>query len=133
MNILFSLLGTGNEPNSYGVSYYKKLLNLLIENNIVPMVTIYHFDMPLILADEGGIFSDSFVDWFANFSRILFREFGDYVKYWFTFNEPILYCRFKESGTLDYICAYNLLKSHGAAYQIYAKEFRLKQKGENNF
>lgn len=94
------------------------------------MVTLFHWDMPWALEKQGGIFNESFMDWYANYARICFHEFGDYIKYWFTFNEPILYCNRNNSGTVDYVCAYHLIKSHAAAYHVYKQDFRAKQKGK---
>lgn len=94
------------------------------------MVTLFHWDLPLVLEQQGGILNASFIEWYSNYARICFREFGQYVKYWFTFNEPILYCNRNNSASTNYICAYNLVRAHAAAYHIYANEFRRFHKGK---
>lgn len=124
-------LGTGTEPNKLGVQYYKNLLKELRDNNIEPFVTIYHWDMPLALEKLGGYYTDKFADWYADYARTCFREFGDSVKYWATFNEPQWFCgnRNNMSAIKDYQCARNVLRAHAKAYRIYEKEFKPTQKG----
>lgn len=52
------------------------------------MITIFHWDTPQILEDEGGWTNESIVDHFVNFANIAFSLFGDRVHDWITFNEP---------------------------------------------
>jgi len=76
------------EVNEKGVNFYKRLINELRENGIEPLVTIYHFDLPVCLQEEyGGWSSRKIIDDFAYFCKVLFEQFGEEVKYWFTINE----------------------------------------------
>ena len=79
--------GTG-ELNPKGVSYYRTLIQGLLDNGIEPMITLYHWDLPQILQDKGGWEVRSTVDAFTEYSTAMFREFGDQVKKWITINEP---------------------------------------------
>ena len=79
--------GTGkvNEP---GIDYYNFVINTLIKAGIKPLVTLYHFDMPLALANKGGWMNRESVKWFTDYANLCFDRFGDRVKIFLTFNEP---------------------------------------------
>lgn len=80
--------GNDREPNQKGVEFYHELLDLLKENNIEPIVTMYHFDLPMGLVNQyGGWVSRKAIDDFVNYADFLFKEYGDKVKYWLTINE----------------------------------------------
>jgi len=79
--------GSG-KPNPLGIAFYNRLINELLKADIEPLVTIYHFDLPVYLQEAYGGWSDRrIIDDFDYFCRILFKEFGDRVKTWFTINE----------------------------------------------
>lgn len=86
------ILPSGNgEINEKGLEFYNKLINKLIEYNIEPIVTLYHFDFPQALVDQyDGWKSRKAIDDFDNYSRILFKNFGDRVKLWIIINEQNL-------------------------------------------
>lgn len=75
------------EINMKGIEFYNNLINELIAHGIVPIVTIYHFDLPYALAEKGGWSNRATVDAFTHFSKTLFKYFGDRVNYWLTINE----------------------------------------------
>lgn len=91
------------------------------------MVCMYHWDIPEVLNQKGGYTAAQFPQWFTDYARILFREYGPMVKYWFTLNEPLNMC--PDDGVNSYICAHNLLKTHASVYRMYEKEFKAKQGG----
>ena len=78
--------GTG-EVNPKGIEFYNNLIDECLKYNIEPIVTMFHFDMPAALDQRGSWSNRESVDWFVNFSKILFENFGDRVKYWLTINE----------------------------------------------
>lgn len=84
--------GFVNSSNEKGVEYYKKLISALKENNIEPLVTMYHWDLPTYLEDLGGFINPDIQEWFVDYARFLFDTFGDDVKEWITFNEPKQAC-----------------------------------------
>ncbi|KAJ8953300.1 hypothetical protein NQ317_005817 [Molorchus minor] len=105
------------------------------------MVTMYHWDLPQALQDQGGWPDEFIVDKFGEYARVLFQLFGDQVTYWFTFNEPKQTCLsgyeygsmapgIKEPGIAGYQCTHNVLKSHARAWHIYDDEFRSTQNGK---
>lgn len=78
--------------NEAGIAYYDRLINAMLARGIEPMINLYHFDMPLALAErENGFMSRHTVDAFVRFGEEMVRRFSDRVKYWITFNEHNLY------------------------------------------
>ncbi len=78
--------GTG-EVNPKGIEYYNNVINECLKYNMIPLVTMFHFDMPAALDERGSWSNPDSVDWFVNFARVMFENFGDRVKYWLTINE----------------------------------------------
>ncbi len=78
--------GTGS-VNRAGADFYHKLIDSLVERGIEPIVTMYHFDLPQALDEQGGWSNPATVNAFADYARILFEEYGDKVRYWLTINE----------------------------------------------
>lgn len=78
-------LGTVNEK---GLAYYRKLVDQLVANNIEPMCTLYHWDLPQALQDNGGWMNRKTVDAFVEYASLVFKEFDGKIKFWLTFNEP---------------------------------------------
>ncbi len=63
----------------------------MIANGIEPMINLYHFDMPEALQKNTVVLESSYVaELFARFARTAFTLFGGKVKFWITFNEPIV-------------------------------------------
>ncbi|AXI10276.1 aryl-phospho-beta-D-glucosidase [Oceanobacillus zhaokaii] len=82
------------EVNQSGLDFYNRLINELIQYNIEPILTIYHWDLPQALQDEyGGWESRKIVEDFKNYSITLFKAFGDRVKYWVSLNEQNIFTR----------------------------------------
>ena len=73
--------------NQAGIDFYHRLIDALLENNIEPIITMYHFDLPLALDEKGGWGNRATVDAFERFAKILFTEYGSKVTYWLTINE----------------------------------------------
>ena len=78
--------GTG-AVNPKGIEYYNNLIDECLKYDMIPLVTMFHFDMPAALDERGSWSNPESVDWFVNFSRVMFENFGDRVKYWLTINE----------------------------------------------
>ncbi len=74
--------------NPKGLNYYRELAGLLKENNIEPLVTLFHWDYPHELFKQGGWLSPQSVKWFANYAKIVSQNLSDLVRYFFTINEP---------------------------------------------
>ena len=77
--------------NPKGVEFYDNLINELIANEIEPFITLYHWDLPLELNKIGAWESIEVVNAFVDYARFMFDKFGDRVKNWITFNEPLVF------------------------------------------
>lgn len=76
------------EVNEAGLDFYRRLIHELKKNNIEPVLTLYHWDLPQALQDRyGGWESRGTIPAFVKYCRTLFAAFKDDVKYWVTFNE----------------------------------------------
>ena len=79
------------EVDEDGVRFYNDIINELIKNNITPVINLHHFDLPVELYDKyGGWESKKVVDLYVKFAKKAFELFGDRVKHWTTFNEPMV-------------------------------------------
>lgn len=74
--------------NERGIAFYNSLIDELKARNIEPIVTLYHYDMPVWVDEElGGWKSRGIIDAFDHYVRVCFERFGDRVKYWLAINE----------------------------------------------
>ena len=73
--------------NQAGLDFYNRLIDAFLSRGITPWVTLYHWDLPQPLEDEGGWLNRQTVDAFANYADVMTRHLGDRVKNWFTLNE----------------------------------------------
>jgi beta-glucosidase len=71
-----------------GLNHYHQLIDALVERGIVPIVTLYHWDLPQSLEDEGGWLSRDTVERFGEYAATCFDAYGDRVRWWCTINEP---------------------------------------------
>lgn len=78
--------GTG-KVNPKGIEYYNNVINECLKYGIEPLVTMFHFDMPAALDERGSWSNRESIDWFYEYAKVLFENFGDRVKYWLTINE----------------------------------------------
>lgn len=74
--------------NEQGVAFYRALLDELRKHDIAPFVTIYHWDLPQWVQDEGGWANRRTIGYFLDYARVLFERFGADVPRWNTINEP---------------------------------------------
>lgn len=82
--------GTGN-VNEQGLQFYSDLTDELLSAGIVPLVTLYHWDLPLSLHQKGGWKNPECVNWFAAYVKAVVEKLSDRVQYWMTFNEPQMF------------------------------------------
>lgn len=80
--------GTG-EVNRKGLDFYHKVIDKCLSAGIEPWITIYHWDMPQVLEDQGGWANRKVIDWFSGYADVVTREFGSKVKNWMVFNEQL--------------------------------------------
>ncbi|CAN0923783.1 Beta-glucosidase 24 [Linum grandiflorum] len=132
--------------NQQGIDFYHTLLDALIENEIKPYVTIWHWDTPQGLeAEYGGFLNRSIVKDFEDYCDLVFEEYGSKVHKWITLNEPMgnsmkaydegvfapghcsvwvdRKCQLGDSATEPYIVTHNQLLAHSAAYHLYKNKY----------
>lgn len=112
----------------------------MLKYNITPIVTLYHLDLPQKLQELGGFANPMIKDWFEDYARVAFEHFGDRVKYWITFNEPVFCSHGYGSDKLapivnstafgGYLCAKNVILAHANAYHTYKNDFKPTQRGQ---
>ena len=74
--------------NPEGVDFYNRLVDELLAANITPFATLYHWDLPQALQEQGGWTVRSTAEAFAEYADVISRALGDRVKNWITINEP---------------------------------------------
>ncbi|NXK52382.1 KLOTB protein, partial [Chauna torquata] len=128
-------------PNEKGLQYYNTLIDSLVYRNIDPVVTLYHWDLPLTLQEQyGGWKNESVIDIFNDYATFCFQTFGDRVKYWITIHNPYLVAWHgygtgihapgeKGKITTVYSIGHNLIKAHAKVWHNYKKHFQPYQKG----
>jgi beta-glucosidase len=84
--------------NSKGIDYYSRLIDALLQAQIRPFVTIYHWDLPQALDGAGGWPNRDTASRYADYVEVVARSFGDRVSDWCLFNEPSAFC---DLGYLD--------------------------------
>jgi beta-glucosidase len=76
------------ELNRAGIDFYSRLIDALLAANIEPVITLYHWDLPQALEDQGGWPARDTAYAFADYAEMLVKQLGDRVRQWSTFNEP---------------------------------------------
>lgn len=122
-------------PNGYGevcekgLEYYERLVDMLLDAGIEPYVTLYHWDLPQKLQDEGGWTNRKTAEHFLEYCRLLFDKFGGKVCHWITLNEPWVvsfmghYTGEMAPGIRDFsaalLTAHIQLLAHGMAVNVF--------------
>lgn len=79
----------GHGPiNPQGVAFYHRVIDECLMQDLVPMVTLYHWDLPEALSKEGGWTAFGINSWFNEYVAFCAKEYGDKVKQWIVINEP---------------------------------------------
>lgn len=75
-----------------GIGFYHNLIDSLLEKGIEPVMTLYHWDLPLPLQEEyGGWESKKIIEDFKAYAKILFEEYSGKVKWFIVLNEPNIF------------------------------------------
>ncbi|KAK0199712.1 glycoside hydrolase superfamily [Desarmillaria ectypa] len=127
--------GAADSPiNTAGIDHYSDVIDYHLAHGMEPVVTLFHWDMPVALqAYYGGFTSPEVVDDFVNYAKTVFKAYNGRVKTWITFNEPNQYCHAViasypfdvalppgvNTSTAPYQCAYNTLRAHAAAVKAF--------------
>lgn len=90
------------EINQEGIDFYNKVIDRLLSYNIIPFITLYHFDLPYALVEKyNGWEARECAYAFERYARVCFENFGDRVKYWQVHNEQNLMVRVDERMNLN--------------------------------
>jgi beta-glucosidase len=122
------------EVNQLGLDFYDRLVDELLNAEIEPFVTLYHWDLPQALQDEGGWANRDIINYFKDYAAEVSKRLCDRVTYWITHNEPWVAAFLgyglgvHAPGLKDFTTAlkvaHHLLLSHGEAVQV------LREKGD---
>jgi beta-glucosidase len=126
------------EPSSSGIDFYNRLIDGLLEREIKPVATLYHWDLPSELQALGGWDNKDIYHRFADYAELMAKHYGDRVAMWATFNEPWVSAflgyatKIHAPGIGDPAAglrvAYNLMVSHGYAMDV-LREYKVQQPG----
>lgn len=113
--------------NNKGLDHYSRLIDGLLEAGITPLLTLYHWELPLSLQDAGGWPERETAAAFAELAHVVSRHMGDRVEHWITHNEPWcssmlghqvgVHAPGLENWHAALRSAHHLLLSHGLAVQ----------------
>ena len=120
--------GTEQEPIEAGLAFYDRLVDALLAADIEPWVTLYHWDLPQALQDEGGWLNRRIVERFVHYTEIVAKRLGDRVKNWITINEPWVVCHLGygigehapgiKSIRHSLLAAHHVLLAHGTVVPV---------------
>lgn len=82
--------GTG-KVSADGIHFYNRVINFCLKCGITPWVTLYHWDLPQALQNQGGWVNREVLSWFENYAQVCATHFGDRVKHWMVINEPMVF------------------------------------------
>nr|WP_043349941.1 family 1 glycosylhydrolase [Beutenbergia cavernae] len=78
----------GGAPNRAGLDFYSRLVDALLEAGITPWLTLYHWDLPQTLEEQGGWTNRDVAQLFVDYALATHEALGDRVRHWTTLNEP---------------------------------------------
>ena len=120
--------GRGRVPNQKGLDFYARLVDGMLERGLEPWGTLYHWDLPQALQDQGGWAHRDTIAAFVEYTDVVSRHLGDRIKHWITHNEP--WCTafignyegahapgLKNFQTALQVC-HNVMVSHGLAIPV---------------
>lgn len=114
--------------NPAGLDFYSRLVDELLKNNIIPFITLFHWDSPLWFEEKGGWLNRDSADYFEDYVYAVTHKLGDRVAMWTTLNEPLSvvsagyisgdHAPGRKSLIQGLSAAHNLLRSHGRAVTV---------------
>lgn len=117
--------------NELALAHYDDVINTCLQYGVKPLVTLYHWDLPLFLQNEyGGWLSEKIVDDFVAYAKVVFERYGNRVFAWFTVNEPIVFCQgypYPQNyftavdippKDQQFFCGHHVLLAHASAYHL---------------
>lgn len=80
-----------DEFSESALAHYDQLIDALLEAGIKPMITLHHFSHPMWFERKGGFDKEENIEHFVRFSTAVFKRYANRVKFFITFNEPVVY------------------------------------------
>ncbi len=127
--------GTGTVSEA-GLAFYDDLIDTLLEAGIEPWVTLFHWDYPYDLYNQGGWLNPASSQWFEDYAKVVVDRLSDRVGHWMTLNEPQCFIglghlngnhapgdKLQLSQVL--VAAHNTLLSHGKAVKVIRERSKL--------
>jgi len=120
--------GTG-KINQAGLGFYDSLVDELLAAGIEPWITLFHWDYPQQLYNQGGWLNPKCVEWFADYTRVVVERLSDRVRHWITINEPQCFLHFGHGDGSNapgdrlplaeqLTAAHHVLLAHGRSVQV---------------
>ena len=117
--------------NEKGLAFYEKLVDELVAAGIEPLVTLFHWNLPMWMYEMGGWRNEQVAEEFAEYTKVVVEALSDKVRYWMTINEPQMFAGaghvdgthapfVKEPENFNQITR-NIMLSHGRAVQTIRK------------
>ncbi len=113
--------------DAVAIEHYKKVLKSMKDHGLKRVVTLWHWTMPMWLAEKGGFETKQGAEAFARYAWFVAQNLGQEVDFWITLNEPENYTAssylhashppFKQSRILSHRVLGNLIAAHKCAYQ----------------
>ncbi|MFV9504081.1 MAG: GH1 family beta-glucosidase [Oscillochloridaceae bacterium umkhey_bin13] len=119
----------GGQPNQRGLDFYRRLIEALNQRDILPSLTLYHWDLPQALQERGGWANRDTALRFAEYADYMVRYLGSEVPFWTTHNEPFIQTFYGHGNGENapgrrnpweiLPVAHHLLLSHGLAVEAF--------------
>ena len=117
------------QVNEKGLDFYDQMVERLLENDIIPYITLFHWELPYGLYLKGGWLNRDIVQYFAEYVSVVIRRLSDRVRFWITENEPQCYIGAAlhggghapglKVGEKDiFLAAHHSLLAHGSAVEV---------------
>ncbi|MDD6307295.1 MAG: GH1 family beta-glucosidase [Clostridiales bacterium] len=117
--------GTG-KVNGKAIELYRDMILEMKKNGITPYITLYHWELPQALQDQGGWLNEKVIDWFGEYAKVVAENFSDLCEYYFTLNEPQCFVGLGHLSGVHapgkkmeiketFQIAHNVLRAHGKA------------------
>lgn len=121
------------QPNPVGIAYYHRLMDEMSIRKLTPVLTLYHWDLPLELQaklEPTSWLNSKIVDHYLDYADLMYREFGKKVIYWTTFNEPLTFVTqgyaygtappgISDSWSAMYTATHHVLLSHAHSVKLF--------------
>ena len=114
--------------NSKGLDFYDRLTDAILERDLKPHLTLYHWELPQAIAEKGGWTNREIVGWFGEFVEIIGHKLGDRIASIAPINEPWCvswlshalghHAPGKQDLKLAALSMHNVLLAHGRAVEV---------------